>query len=173
MGLAKLTCGIDVGKEGMDNHLDRLTMQCKLSFGCLLQLIASRPFGMAHSGLLVDLYAEVPNLSRFHLGGFQASKQFWGGFQSIHTHCIHAMILPWKQMDCKRVKPDGAIIRLATTWFGYPNTEEKSLREQLKQRQRSSLSNVVSSMILLFWHWKPTKIMFMSLLVLLPGSHPQ
>jgi hypothetical protein len=174
MRLSKLACGLDVGKKGMDHHLYRLRVQCKLStFGGLLQLIAPRPFGVAHSGLLVDLDTEVPNFRRFHLSGFQASEQFYGGFQSIHTHCIHAMILPWKQMGCKWVKPDGVITKSGIIWFGYPNIEEKSLREQLSQRQKSSLRNAVSNMILLFWHWKRIWIMFMSSLVLLPGSHPQ
>ncbi len=169
MSLTELARGIDIGKKGVYNHLHRLAMQSKLAFRCLLQLIAPRPFGVAHSGLLVDLYTEVPNLSCFHLSISQASKQFSGGFQSIHTHCIHAMILPWKQMGCKWVKPDGVITRSDIIWFGYPNTEEKSLREQLSRKRKSSYRNVVSNMTLLFWHWKRIWIMFMSSLVLLPG----
>jgi hypothetical protein len=173
MRLAEFACGINVGKKGMYDHLHRLAMQSKLAFGRLLQLVASRPFRMAHSGLLVDLDTEVPNFRCFHLSIGHPSKQFWGGFQSIHTHCIHAMILPWKQMSYKWVKPDGVITRSDIIWFGYPNIEEKSLWEEWKQRQKNLFESVVSNMILLFWHWKRIWIMFMSSLVLLPGFRLQ
>jgi hypothetical protein len=93
--LAKLACGLDSGKKSMDNHLDRLAMQRKLSLGCLLQFIATRPFGMSHSGLLVSLATEVPYTGRFHLSFFQASKQLWGGSQSIHAYGIHCCLLPF------------------------------------------------------------------------------
>src|SRR5258708_605692 len=110
MGFAKLACGIDVGKERMHHHLYRLAMQRKLSFGCFLQFIATGPLAMSHSCLLIDLTTQVPHTGRFHLSSFQASKQLWGGLQSIHTHCIHAMILLWIQVVCKWGKPDGRII---------------------------------------------------------------
>ncbi len=110
MGLTELTCGIDVGKEGMHNHLDRLTMQGKLSFGRFLQFIAPRPLAVLHSCLLVDLTTEVPYFCRFHLSSLQASKQLRGGLQSIHTYCIHGRILSWIQIVYKSVKPDGVII---------------------------------------------------------------
>jgi hypothetical protein len=147
MRLTDFACSIDVAKKGMDDHLHRLAMQSKLVLCGFLQFEASRPFGMAHSGLLVDLATEIPDFSGLHLSISQASKQFWGGFQSIHTHGIHAIILAWKQIGCKWVKPDGAITRSGTTWFGSPNIAEKSLREQLKQRRKSSLQNAVSNTI--------------------------
>jgi len=93
MLLAELVCGIDVGKKGMDNHLDRLAMQRKLSLGCLLQFIATRPFGMSHSGLLMRLATEVPYTGSFHLSRFQASKQLWAWLQSKHADCIHCCLL--------------------------------------------------------------------------------
>jgi hypothetical protein len=93
MRLAQLACGLDSGKKGMDYHLDRLAMQRKVSIGCLMQFIAPRPFGMSHSGLLVSLATEVPDTGRFHLSCFQASKQLWGGVQSIHTYGIHCCLL--------------------------------------------------------------------------------
>jgi len=173
MALAKLTCGVNIGKKGMYHHLHRLAVQCKLSFGCLLQFIATRPFGMTHSCLLVDLDTPVPDFCCFHLSSFQTSKQFWGGLQSTHTYCIHGMIIPWKQMDYKRVKPDGVTTKLAIISFGYPNIEEKSLWEEWNQRQKSSSLNAVSNMILHSWLWKRIWIMFMSSLVLLLGFHPQ
>ena len=93
MSLTELTCRSDVGKKGMHNHLDRLAMQGKLSFGCLLQFSAPRPLAVSHSCLCVDLTTEVPHFSSFHLSSFQASKQLWGGVQPIHAHCIHGCLL--------------------------------------------------------------------------------
>jgi hypothetical protein len=75
MGFAQLTRGEDSGKEGMHDHLDELAMQGKPSLGRLLQLGASRPQGMRYACLLVGLHALVPDLSRFHLGGFQTLKK--------------------------------------------------------------------------------------------------
>jgi hypothetical protein len=77
----------------MHNHLDRLTMQCELSFGCLLQFVASGPCGMIHSGLLVDLTTEVPDFRRFHLSSFQASKQLWMRLQLIDVYRVHCRLL--------------------------------------------------------------------------------
>jgi hypothetical protein len=74
VGLAKLTCGFDSGKKGMNNHLNRLAMQSKAAFGGLLQFIASRPVRMFCSRLFMPLHAEVPDLGGFHLGGFQSGK---------------------------------------------------------------------------------------------------
>ena len=77
-------------------------------------------------------------------------------------------------MDCKWVKQDGAIIRLAIIWFGYPNTEEKSLpHQEWNRRQKSLLSSAVSNTISCFWQWKRTWIMFTCSLVHLPGFHPR
>jgi hypothetical protein len=90
MGLAEFACGINVGKEGMDDHLHRLAMQSKLStFGCLLQLIAPRPFGMVHSGLLVDLDTEVPDFGGLHLSLSQTSKEHWRGRQAVNLYRVH------------------------------------------------------------------------------------
>ena len=93
MGFAKLTCGIDVGKKSMHHHLDRLTMHGKLSFGGLLQFVATGPLGMLHSCLLMGLTTEVPYLCCLHLSGFQASKQLWRRLQSIHLYGIHSCLL--------------------------------------------------------------------------------
>ena len=141
MRLAEFACGLNVGKEGMDDHLHRLAMQSKLAFRCLLQFIAPRPFGMVHSCLLVDLDTAVPNFRCFHLSCGHSSEQFLGGFQPVHTHCIHAMILPWKQMDCQCVKPDDVMTRSGIIWFGYPNTLEKSLRLSPNVKERSRKAN--------------------------------
>ncbi len=83
------------------------------------------------------------------------------------------MILSWKQMGCKWVKPDGVTTRSGTIWFGYPNTEGKSLREESKQRRKSFLLNAVSNMISLFWLWRPIRTTSTCWLVLLQGSLPQ
>jgi len=93
MALTKLTCGLDVGKKGMHNHLDRLTMQSKLAFGRLLQLIAPRPLGMVHSRLSVDLSTEVPDFGGFHLRISKYSKHFFVRLQSVNVDCFHKAAL--------------------------------------------------------------------------------
>ncbi len=93
MTLTELTCGVNGGKKSMDNHLHRLTMQGKLSLGCLLQFGASRPCAVRHPCLLMDLRAQVPNLSGFHLSGFQTSKQLRMRMQPVDIHGIHSCLL--------------------------------------------------------------------------------
>jgi len=127
MRLTELTCRSDGGKKGMHHHLHRLTMQGKLSFGGLLQFAAPGPLGMLHPCLFVDLTTAVPHLGRFHLSSLQASKQLRSGVQSIHTYCMHAMIIVWKQVACKWEKPGGLITGLGTIWSGSPHTAERSL----------------------------------------------
>ena len=131
----------------------------------LVSLIANAAFGSGFDLVLGFLQ----HFRCFHLSSSHARKEFWSGFQPIHTHCIHGSILAWKQMGYKWVKPDGAIIRSAIIWFGYPNTEEKSLRGRLKQKPRSLSLNAVSSMTSRFWHWRQIRTMFMFLSVHLPG----
>ncbi len=63
---------LDVGKEGMNNHLHRLTVQCKASFRGLLQLITSRPFLMRKASRFVRFHTAVPHLRRFHVKSLQA-----------------------------------------------------------------------------------------------------
>jgi hypothetical protein len=74
MGLAKLAGCLDIGKEGMNDHLNRLAMQGKAAFGRLLQFVASRPALVGLSCLFMLLHAQIPDLSGFHLGGFQSAK---------------------------------------------------------------------------------------------------
>jgi hypothetical protein len=89
MRLAEFACGLNVGKEGMDDHLHRLAMQSKLStFGHLLQFIAPRPLGMVHSRLLVDLDTEVPNFRCFHLSCGHSSKEHWRGRQAVNLYRV-------------------------------------------------------------------------------------
>jgi hypothetical protein len=90
MGLTELACGVDIGKESMDHHLDRLAMQCKLStFGRFLQLVASRPFSMIHPSLFVRFDTKVPDFSSFHLRIAKHRKQLFSGLQSVDTDCFH------------------------------------------------------------------------------------
>jgi hypothetical protein len=102
VGLAKLAGGFDIGKEGMDDHLNRLAMQSKAPFGGLLQFIAPRPVRVLCSRLFMPFHAAIPDLGRFHLSGFQsiklASRQV---FKSIHTHGFHVMMIPWRRTFCK------------------------------------------------------------------------
>jgi len=93
MGLTELTCGIDGGKKGMHNHLDRLAMQGKSSFGGLLQCIASWPFGVRRPCLFVDLTTVVPDVGGFHLSRFQTSKQLRTRMQSVDMHGLHCCLL--------------------------------------------------------------------------------
>jgi hypothetical protein len=74
VGLAKLSGGFDIGKEGMDDHLNRLAMQSKAPFGGLLQFIAPRPFRVFKTCLLMPFHATIPGLGGFHLSGFQSAK---------------------------------------------------------------------------------------------------
>ena len=68
MSLTELARGIDVGKEGMDDHLHRLRVQCKWSaFGGLLQRTLSRPEQMFSASLFVRFDAKVPDFRSFHL----------------------------------------------------------------------------------------------------------
>lgn len=74
MGLPQVFCGIDVGKKGVDNHLNRLTVQGKAAFGRFLQFVSSRPTGMLHACRCVQCQTAIPHLGRFHLSSAQASK---------------------------------------------------------------------------------------------------
>ena len=92
MGLAKLACGFDIGKKGMDDHLNRLTMQGKTSFIGFLQVVASRPFDMGHPSLLMGIHAEVADLSGFHLSRLQAAEQRWRKvIKLVDTYRLHLL----------------------------------------------------------------------------------
>ncbi len=91
---AQQTGRVDVCEESAEDRLNRLAMQRKTTLGGLMQLIAKRPRGMGHPCLLVGLHAEVPDLGRFHLRRFQATKQGRGKLlKAIDAHRLHVYSL--------------------------------------------------------------------------------
>ena len=68
----KLPSGLDIGKEGMHDHLNRLAVQGKCAFGGFLQVTPTRPFGMRLTSGFMGLHAEVPDLCCLHLSRFEA-----------------------------------------------------------------------------------------------------
>jgi hypothetical protein len=91
---AKLACGVNGGKEGMNNHLNRLALQSKAAFGGFLQLLASWPLGMCHSGLFMCLHAAIPDPGRLLLSGFQSAELTWRQVvKSIDAHAFHGMMI--------------------------------------------------------------------------------
>jgi len=74
MGLPQVFGGLDVGKKGVDNHLNRLTVQGKTGFGRCLQCVSSRPTATLQARRFVQFHTAIPHLGRFHLSITQASK---------------------------------------------------------------------------------------------------
>src|SRR5262249_24128851 len=88
--LAQVTHGINVGKEGMTDHLYRLTTEGKLAFGGLLQFISVRPARVLLASRQMDVSAERPDSRRFHLGFPQACPIAKAqACQAIDTHRLH------------------------------------------------------------------------------------
>ena len=67
MCLPELTCGVDIGKERMNNHLNRLAVEPETAFGHLLKFVASRPRRVLQSCCLVGFHTEVPHTRPFRL----------------------------------------------------------------------------------------------------------
>jgi hypothetical protein len=93
MRLAKLSRGVDIGEEGVDNHLHGLAMQPIPSFSRPLQFVPPRPLHMREARLLVRLHAHVPDPRRLLLCGFQfvhlARRQM---IEPIHAHGFHMYV---------------------------------------------------------------------------------
>ncbi len=66
---------IDGGNKGLCDHLDGLTVQGKAPFGGLLQFSLSRPCAMSGACLFMQFTTAIPDLSRFHLCGFETPEQ--------------------------------------------------------------------------------------------------
>jgi hypothetical protein len=90
----QLARGVDIGKEGMYNHLDGLTMQGKAAFRRFLQGVASRPWCMFKTSLFMHLHTAIPDVGRLLLSGFQSaqlvSRQV---FKPVHAHGFHERII--------------------------------------------------------------------------------
>jgi hypothetical protein len=74
---AQFAGGLNVGEEGAEDGLHRLTMQGEPPFGSLMQILLVGPLGMGHSGLFVRLHAQVPHGCCLHLRRFEAAEEGW------------------------------------------------------------------------------------------------
>jgi hypothetical protein len=93
MFLAECACGLDGTQEGAEDSLHRLAVQGEAPFGHLVQVFLVRPRRVAHSGLLVGLHTDVPDLGRFHLRLLEASEE--RGRQvvkSVDSYCFHMYV---------------------------------------------------------------------------------
>ena len=76
MGVTKLACGLDIGKEGGNHHLHRLAVQGKTPFGGFLQRVSSWPGQMGQTCSFMHLHTAIPYLCSFHLSSFEALELF-------------------------------------------------------------------------------------------------
>jgi hypothetical protein len=134
VGRLELPCRLDIGKESMHDHLNRLAVQGKFPLRGSLQLIATRPLRVFLTCCLVQFTAGIPDVGSFLLRRFEALEERMGGVQSIHTYCFHGMILAWKQVVCKWVKPDIPTTQLPIIWCGYPSTDARYLQGTCKRK---------------------------------------
>lgn len=96
VGLAQLACRVDIGEEGVNDHLNRLTVQGKTTLSGSLQFITFRPPGMLSSGQFVAFHTAIPHLCSFHLRSLQSVKLPSGEMiKPKHTYGFHAMIVAW------------------------------------------------------------------------------
>ncbi len=97
MHMAKFSGRLDGGKKGMDDHLNRLTMQGKATFGGLLQVLASRPSRVVKTCLLVHFHTAIPDLGSFHLSRFQEPELLVRQMiQLIYFDCLHRNMISEK-----------------------------------------------------------------------------
>ena len=143
--LAKLARGLNVGKEGMHDHLYRLTLQSKTAFGRLLQFMAPRPCAVSPSGRFVGFHAVIPDLSCLLLSRLQSVKLACREMvEPIYANGLHGMILVWMSLHqvgktrysfCCMDSSDGELPGTTTS----ASTPEPSHREQL-EHDRVNLS---------------------------------
>ena len=85
--------GFNRAKEGAQDGLHRLAVQSEAPFGQLVQIMLAGPAGMAHSRLLVDVHAPVPDLGRLHLRRFEAAEGHGReASQAMHANCLHMFL---------------------------------------------------------------------------------
>src|SRR5258708_2245660 len=77
MCLSQLPGGLDVGEEGMDDHLNRLAMKGKASLRGFLKFVSSRPFLVMQAGGCLKFHTAIPHTRRFQLRITQASQLRW------------------------------------------------------------------------------------------------
>ena len=112
--LAKPAGRLNRALEGAKNGLHRLAMQGKSPLGEPVQIILVGPAGMAHSGLLVGIYAHVPGLGLFPLRLIEAAEERWRKvIEPIDANCFHTRFFLF--FASKTV-----IYRVGETWAGLP-----------------------------------------------------
>ncbi len=87
---------LNVGEEGVDDHLHGLAVQVVSAFGGPLQLVPPRPLRMGHPCFLVRSHAAVPDAGRLLLCGLQSAKLARRQVvESIHAHGLHGTMIAW------------------------------------------------------------------------------
>jgi len=82
--------GLDIGEEGMADHLHRLAMERKAPFRRLLQVVTRGPGKLVVARCLVQITAHRPDTGRFHLRVTQPSGQYpWKMIQSVDAYRFH------------------------------------------------------------------------------------
>ncbi len=133
VGRLELSCGLHIGQESMDDQLHGLTMQGKLALGGLLQLMASRPFGMRLTCLFVGFHAQVPDGCRLLLGAFQSVKlPSRQGVKSKDTNGFHGRMIAWMRKVGKWGKPGIPSPQLPITCCGYRSTNARYLTFEVR-----------------------------------------
>jgi len=91
--LAQLAGGLDIGEEGVDDHLHGLAMQPVLTFRGSLQRVPPWPLRMREARLLVHLHAKVLDMRRLLLCGLQfvqlVRRQV---IESVDAHGFHRYV---------------------------------------------------------------------------------
>jgi len=90
---AQFAGGFNRAEEGAQDGLHRLAVQGEAPLGQLVQIILAGPAGMAHSRLLVDVHAPVPDLGCLHLRRFESAEEHGReASQAIHANCLHMFL---------------------------------------------------------------------------------
>ncbi len=88
VGKLELPCRLNIGKESMHDHLNRLAVQGKFPLRGSLQLIATRPLRVFLACCLVQFTAGIPHVGCFLLCRFEALEERMGGRVAVDTHVL-------------------------------------------------------------------------------------
>ena len=90
MFLAEFARAFNGAEQSAEDRLHRLAVQGEASFGQLVQIVLVGPVGVVHSGLAVDLDADIPDPGRFHLSRCEAVEEGWRELiKPIYPRCFH------------------------------------------------------------------------------------